>query len=138
MRTRTSPKLTSTALYAGPETLEEDPKSFERRVLDSFAGFSDIFLRNRCRSVTKEQLITKFEGFGDIKECEILGHNPPFEARISFTTLGAGAAAIKACDGLEFERHRLGSQTLPQVPRSLQNIRHARVPSGKSALRRAD
>jgi hypothetical protein len=87
-------------VYTGPETLEETPESFERIVLDNFAGFPDIFLHNLYRSVTKEQLIAKFEGFGEIKECEILGHNPPFRARISFTTPEAGAAAIKACDGL--------------------------------------
>lgn len=101
-------------VYVGPETLEEIPGAFEREVRGATVGFSDLYVYNVCKDVTREDLILRFEESGNIKSVFISKHSSAhsrFEssriAKIVFFTVEAGLAAIKTFDGFVLHGHRL-------------------------------
>jgi hypothetical protein len=107
-------------VYVGPETLEEIPGAFEREVRGGdTAGFSTLVIFNVCEDVTRENIVQRFEEFGYIKAIlfdRLVKHTSErilsrFEssrmAKIAFSTVEAGEAAIKFLDGFTFHGHRL-------------------------------
>lgn len=103
-------------VYVGPETLEEIPGAVEREVRGGTIGFTHLFVYNVCRDVTRENIVQRCEGFGDIKAIHFDRHTSTrlmsrFEssrvAKITFSTEEAGEAATKCLDGFTFHRHRL-------------------------------
>ena len=100
-------------VYVGPETLEEIPAAFEREVRGgSENGFSTLYIYNVCEDVTKENIIQRFEEFGDIeaiyfdKYTQAYLESPRF-AKIKFSTAEAGEAAMKRLHGFTFHGHRV-------------------------------
>lgn len=94
-------------VYIGSDTLGVSREAFEREVLDSVAGSSDIVVENLHKSLTNAHLIALFEKFGEIKKHIIADDGMYCTASIQFATAEAGKAAIKACDNMVLNGRKL-------------------------------
>ena len=103
-------------VYVGPKSLEEVSGAFEREVRGSTVAFSHLFVYKICEDVTTENIVQRFEQFGDIKSVRFDKHTSArlelrFESsritKVAFSTEEAGEAAIKCLDGFTFHGHRL-------------------------------